>query len=39
MDSLRHPRHTDLGPITEQEQRDILDHLDELFRGEVGNES
>jgi uncharacterized protein len=39
MDSLRHPRHSDLGPITEQEQRDILDHLDDLFRGEVGNES
>ena len=39
MDSLRHPRHSDLGPITEQEKQDILDHLDDLFRGEVGNES
>jgi hypothetical protein len=39
MDSLRHPRHLDLGPITEAEKQEILDHLDELFRGEVGNES
>jgi proteasome assembly chaperone (PAC2) family protein len=39
MDGLRHPRHSDLGPITEQEKQEILDHLDDLFRGEVGNES
>jgi proteasome assembly chaperone (PAC2) family protein len=39
MDSLRHPRHADLGPITEQEQQEMLAHLDELFRGEAGNES
>jgi proteasome assembly chaperone (PAC2) family protein len=39
MDSLRHPQHLDRGPITDAEQREILDHLDELFRGEVGNES
>jgi proteasome assembly chaperone (PAC2) family protein len=39
MDSLRHPSHVDLGPITDQEKQDMLDHLDELFRGEVGNES
>jgi len=39
MDNLRHPRHDDLGPITDQEKQEILDHLDELFRGEVGNES
>jgi proteasome assembly chaperone (PAC2) family protein len=39
MDSLRHPHHVDLGPITEKEKQEILDHLDELFRGEVGHES
>jgi proteasome assembly chaperone (PAC2) family protein len=39
MDNLRHPHHVDLGPITEAEQQEILDHVDELFRGEVGNES
>jgi len=39
MDSLRHPHHVDLGPITEAEKHEMLDHLDELFRGEVGNES
>lgn len=39
MDSLRHPHHVDLGPITETEKQEILDHLDELFRGEVGHES
>jgi proteasome assembly chaperone (PAC2) family protein len=38
MDSLRHPHHVDLGPITEGEKQEILDHLDELFGGEVGNE-
>jgi len=38
MDSLRHPRHVDLGPITDAEKQDILEHVDELFRGEVGNE-
>jgi hypothetical protein len=38
MDSLRQPRHVDLGPITETEKQEILDHIDELFRGEVGNE-
>lgn len=39
MDSLRHPSHEDLGPISDEEKKEILDHLDELFRGEVGNES
>ena len=39
MDSLRHPSHVDLGPISDEEKQEILDHLDELFRGEVGNES
>lgn len=39
MDSLRHPQQRDLGPITEDEKQDILEHLDDLFRGEVGNES
>jgi hypothetical protein len=38
MDSLRHPQHVDLGPITDTEKQEILDHLDELFRGEVGHE-
>jgi len=38
VDSLRHPQHVDLGPITETEKQEILDHLDELFRGEVGHE-
>jgi hypothetical protein len=39
MDSLRHPRHGGLGPITDAEKLDILEHLDDLFKGEVGNGS
>lgn len=39
MENLRHPRHTDLGPITEAEQKDILENIDELFRGDANDES
>jgi uncharacterized protein len=38
MDSLRHPHRVDLGPITETEKQEMLEHLDELFKGEVDNE-
>jgi hypothetical protein len=38
MESLRHPQHADLGPITEAEKDDILDHIDELFKGETDHE-
>lgn len=34
MERLRNPPHPELGPITEAEKRDILDHIDELFKGE-----
>jgi proteasome assembly chaperone (PAC2) family protein len=34
MEKLRNPPHTQLGPITETEKKEILDHIDELFRGE-----
>jgi proteasome assembly chaperone (PAC2) family protein len=34
MERLRHPPHTRLGPITETEKKEILDHIDELFKGE-----
>lgn len=39
MESLRHPQHTDLGPITEAEQQDILEHIDELFKDNPDNEA
>ena len=39
MADLRHPRHAQRGPITEHEQKEILDHIDELFKGEGGHES
>jgi len=39
MDSLRHPYPLDRGPITDTEQQEMLDHLDELFKGEVGHDS
>jgi proteasome assembly chaperone (PAC2) family protein len=32
MDKLLHPPQTQLGPITEAEKKEILDHIDELFR-------
>lgn len=38
MEHLRHPQPTDLGPITEAEQKDILEHVDELFKGDSDNE-
>ena len=33
MESLRNPQ-PDLGPITDTEKREILEHIDELFKGE-----
>ena len=39
MENLRHPQRTDLGPITEAEQKDILENIDELFRGDANDES
>jgi proteasome assembly chaperone (PAC2) family protein len=39
MENLRHPQHTDLGPITEAEQKDILEHIDELFKDDPDNEA
>ena len=32
IDKLRHPEQAELGPITEDEQKDIIEHMDELFR-------
>ncbi len=34
IESLRHTKQTRLGPITEEEQKKIVEHIDELFRGE-----
>jgi len=39
MERLRQGKQPDIGPITEQEKREILEHIDELFKGETGNES
>ncbi|MBN1508248.1 MAG: PAC2 family protein [Sedimentisphaerales bacterium] len=39
MKRLKQGKHSDRGPITETEKREILEHIDELFRGESGNES
>lgn len=39
MERLRKGKPPDVGPITEQEKREILEHIDELFKGETGNES
>jgi len=39
MERLRKGQPPDIGPITEQEKREILEHIDELFKGETGNES
>jgi proteasome assembly chaperone (PAC2) family protein len=39
MESLRHPRLSDLGPITEAEQKDILEHIDELFKDDPDSET
>ncbi|NVL91237.1 MAG: PAC2 family protein [Desulfobacterales bacterium] len=34
IEKLRYARQTELGPITDQEQRKIMEHIDELFKGE-----
>lgn len=39
VERLRKGKPADIGPITEQEKREILEHIDELFKGETGNES
>jgi proteasome assembly chaperone (PAC2) family protein len=39
MEKLRQGRHPDLGPITDREKKEILEHIDELFRGETDNPS
>jgi len=39
MEILRHPQRSDLGPITEAEQKDILEHIDELFKDNSDKEA
>ncbi len=39
MESLRHPQHANMGPITEAEQKDILEHIDELFKDDPDKET
>jgi len=39
MEHLRYPPPSDLGPITEAEQADIMEHIDELFEGNAGHQS
>jgi proteasome assembly chaperone (PAC2) family protein len=39
MERLKEGKQPDIGPITEREKREILEHIDELFKGETGNES
>ena len=39
MEKLRQGRHPDLGPITDREKKEILEHIDELFKGETDNQS
>ncbi len=39
MERLKQGRRPDLGPITEGEKHEIMEHIDELFRGETGNGS
>jgi len=34
IEALRHTRKTRLGPITDEEQKRIMEHIDELFKGE-----
>jgi hypothetical protein len=36
IERLRHARHTDMGPITDEEKKRMLEHIDELFRPEDG---
>lgn len=37
IEGLRHAKQAGLGPITEEEQKKIVEHIDELFRGEEGS--
>jgi predicted ATP-grasp superfamily ATP-dependent carboligase len=39
MDRLRRGKHPHPGPITDREKQYILEHIDELFKGETGSES
>jgi proteasome assembly chaperone (PAC2) family protein len=39
MERLKQGEYPDLGPITDREKHEIMEHIDELFRGETGNES
>jgi hypothetical protein len=34
IEQLKHTKQANLGPITEQEKKEMLDHIDDLFRGE-----
>lgn len=34
IEQLRHTKQAQLGPITEEEKKEMLDHIDELFRDE-----
>jgi len=34
IEKLRYVRQTELGPITEEEQKKIMEHIDELFKGQ-----
>ncbi|MBN2455794.1 MAG: PAC2 family protein [Sedimentisphaerales bacterium] len=38
IEKLLHAKQADLGPITDAEKKEILDHIDELFKGEDRDE-
>ena len=38
IEGLRYIRQTELGPITDEEQKKIMEHIDELFKGEDWND-
>ena len=38
IEKLRYVRQTELGPITEEEQKKIMEHIDELFKGQDKND-
>ncbi len=38
IEQLRYVRQTELGPITEEEQKKIMEHIDELFKGQDKND-
>ena len=38
IERLKHTRKAELGPITEEEQKKIMEHIDELFKGEDWND-